>query len=41
MNKYIPFKEQKFSCVNKTIDSLRDEIKSWLFDTLDGYVNLS
>ena len=40
MSSDIPFKTKKFSLYGKTVDELRYEIKSYLFDTLDGIVNV-
>lgn len=40
MSNEIPFKKKVFKIDDKSIDCLKDEIKSYLFDTLDGIVNL-
>jgi len=40
MSSEIPFKVKEFSIMNKDMAALRDEIKSYLFDTLDGIVNI-
>ena len=36
----IPFKKKTFKIEGKSIESLENEIKSYLFDTLDGIVNV-
>ena len=40
MSNEIPFKKKVFKIEGKNIDCLKDEIKSYLFDTLDGIVNI-
>ena len=40
MSNDIPFKTKVFTIYGKSIDCLKDEIKSYLFDTLDGIVNI-
>ena len=40
MSSDIPFRTKKFSINGKDIESLKNEIKAWLFDTFDGIVNI-
>ncbi len=40
MSSDIPFKQKEFKVYGKSIDSLQNEIKSYLFDTIDGIVNV-
>ena len=40
MSSDIPFKIKEFSINGKDMDTLRNEIKAYLFDTMDGIVNI-
>ncbi len=40
MSSDIPFRVKEFSIGGKDIDTIRNEIKAYLFDTMDGIVNL-
>lgn len=41
MSSEIPFKTKEFTVKDKEIEVLKNEIKSYLFDTFDAIVNIS